>query len=38
MKHIHITLEDSEYDELQEVKGKTSWHDLLCSLIKKKNK
>lgn len=34
MKHVHITLEDEEYEKLQKVKGDKTWHDLLMELVK----
>ncbi len=33
MKHLRITLEDTEYKELQKVKGTMSWHDLLMTTV-----
>jgi hypothetical protein len=37
MKHLHIYLEDREYEELQKVKGSQTWHDLLMSCVEKNN-
>ena len=33
MKHIHITLEDTEYKQLIAVKKDMTWHDYLCKEI-----
>ena len=35
MKHVHIVLEDAEFEELIKVKGDTTWHDFLLELIPK---
>ena len=36
VKHIHIYLDDVDYEKLIKVKGKTSWHDYLLSIVNKK--
>lgn len=33
MKHVHVTLEDWEAEELEKVKGNRTWHDLLMSFV-----
>jgi hypothetical protein len=38
MKHIHITLEDSEFESITEVKGDLTWRELIMTLIDKEVK
>lgn len=37
MKHIHIILEDEEYEELERVKGGKTWKMLLLSTLEKES-
>lgn len=34
MKHVHIILEDHEYEKLEQVKGEKTWKDLLMEALK----
>jgi len=35
MKEIRIVLEDKEAEQIQKIKGKQSWKELLLSITKK---
>ena len=34
MRTINVTFDDGEFERLEIVKGKMSWHDLILSLVK----
>ena len=33
MKSIHVTFEDTEFEDLKRVKGDKSWHDFIVAIL-----